>query len=311
MSLCLSSKEASYQRSQITAESLGTVLSYQLLSGSVVEHINRLVVEPGLRLGPGAAEPFGGVQYYRCIFSIALSSVMGHSWIRAWTHTQLWHGHHFVAMVYSKRRFRSQEEGAMHRYQNILAALGGMPLDDAIANTEYALSKQLDVSGLEIRGKNGAVVLTLEEKYTIAKYVKEILGTRLDVLVNESDDDKWETGLAGMADETSIDRGQPLERLKGTVHQYDEPFEPVGVEGWEASEKELGGHATGDDIPIHTTPAGTRYVRILDLPPTAQDEFMRYLRGAAMPVVHGEPGPVAFESDWLDWRHHRRPDRMV
>ena len=199
----------------------------------------------------------------------------------------------------------------MHRYQNILAALGGMPLDDAIANTEYALSKQLDVSGLEIRGKNGAVVLTLEEKYTIAKYVKEILGTRLDVLVNESDDDKWEAGLAGMADKTSIDRGQPLERLKGTVHQYDEPFEPVGVEGWKASEQAVGGHAQGDDIPIHSTPAGTRYVRILDLPPTAQDDFMRYLRGAAMPVVDGEQGPVAFETDWLDWRDRRRPDRMA
>ncbi|AMD01549.1 hypothetical protein [Halomonas chromatireducens] len=198
----------------------------------------------------------------------------------------------------------------MHRYQNILAALGGMPLDDAIANTEYALSKQLDVSGFEIRGKNGSVVLTLEEKYTIAKYVKEILGTRLDVLVNESDDGKWEAGLAGMTDETAINCGQPLERLKGTVDQYDEPLEPVGEEDWEASEHELDSHVQ-DDIPIHRTPAGTRYVRIRDLPGAAQDDFMRYLRGSAMPVVDGEQGPVAFETDWLDWRDRRRPDRMA
>lgn len=131
------------------------------------------------------------------------------------------------------------------------------------------------------------------------------------MLVNESEDGEWEAGLAVMADKTSIDRGQPLERLKGTVLQYDDPLEPVGAEGREASEHEPGGRAQGDHIPIHSTPAGTRYVRIRDLPDTVQDDFMRYLRGAAMPVVDGEPGPVAFESDWLDWRDRRRPDRMA
>ncbi|QOR39051.1 hypothetical protein HNO52_11380 [Billgrantia diversa] len=199
----------------------------------------------------------------------------------------------------------------MHRYQNILAALGGMPLDEAIENTQYALSKQLDLPDFEIRGKNGPIVLTLHEKFTIAKFVKEILATRLDVLIFESDDDEWEARLVGVAEETSLCRGHPLERLKGSVHHYDESLEPVGEEGWEASEHEPGGHAQGDDIPIHSTPAGTRYVRIRDLPDAIQDPFMRYLRGAAIPVVDDEHGPVAFETDWLDWRDKLRPDRMA
>ncbi len=199
----------------------------------------------------------------------------------------------------------------MHRYRNILAALGGMPLDEAIENTQYALSKQLDLPDFEIRGKNGPIVLTLHEKFTIAKFVKEILSTRLDVLIYESDDDKWEAGLAGVADEATHRRGHPLESLKGSVHHYDEPLETVGEEGWAASEHEPGGHTQGDDIPIYSTPEGTRYVRIRDLPDAIQDDFMGYLRGVAIPVVDDEHGPVAFESDWLDWRDRRRPDRMA
>jgi hypothetical protein len=30
------------------------------------------------------------------------------------------------------------------------------------------------------------------------------------------------------------DEGDPLELLKGSVLRYDDPFEPVGVEDWEA-----------------------------------------------------------------------------
>ncbi|MDL0433872.1 hypothetical protein QPM17_22275 [Marinobacter sp. TBZ242] len=114
-----------------------------------------------------------------------------------------------------------------------------------------------------------------------------------------------------MTKETSPSRGRPLERQKGTGDHYVEPLEPMGAVGWAASEHEPDGHAQGDDIPIHSTPAGTRYVRIRDLPDAIQDDFMGYLRGAATPVVDDEQGPVAFESDWLDWRDRRRPDRMA
>ncbi|MBE0694905.1 MAG: type II toxin-antitoxin system Phd/YefM family antitoxin [Aquamicrobium sp.] len=30
------------------------------------------------------------------------------------------------------------------------------------------------------------------------------------------------------------DKSDPFERLRGTVLRYDDPFEPVGVEDWEA-----------------------------------------------------------------------------
>lgn len=62
-------------------------------------------------------------------------------------------------------------------------------------------------------------------------------------------------------------------------------------------------------VNVHHTSTGTPYVRIRDIPARFQDDFMRYLRGAAMPVVDGETGPVAYEVDWLDWFHDRRPDR--
>ena len=147
----------------------------------------------------------------------------------------------------------------MHRYENILAGLGGMSLDDAIGHTQYALSRQLGVSGLVISGNYGSVKLTLEEKHTIAKYLREILETRLNVLENESDD------------------------------------------------KCL--NSEGRGVPVYSTRTGSRYVRIQDIPGALQDDFMRYLRGAAVPVVTGEDGPVAYETDWLDWLHRRRPYR--
>ncbi|PAU74124.1 hypothetical protein [Halomonas salipaludis] len=62
-------------------------------------------------------------------------------------------------------------------------------------------------------------------------------------------------------------------------------------------------------VNVHHTSTGTPYVRIQDIPERFQDGFMRYLLGAAVPVVDGETGPVAFEVDWLDWFHDRRPDR--
>ncbi|WP_163560993.1 hypothetical protein [Halomonas sp. NO4] len=64
-------------------------------------------------------------------------------------------------------------------------------------------------------------------------------------------------------------------------------------------------------VMVHHTPTGARYVRIRDIPEALQDDFMGYLRGAPMPVVDDEPGPVAFETDWHDWVHHRRPDRAT
>ncbi|MDL0433759.1 hypothetical protein QPM17_21675 [Marinobacter sp. TBZ242] len=63
------------------------------------------------------------------------------------------------------------------------------------------------------------------------------------------------------------------------------------------------------NVKVHHTSTGPPYVRIRDIPEMYRDDFMRYLRGAARPVVDGETGPVAFEVDWLDWLHDRRPDR--
>lgn len=62
-------------------------------------------------------------------------------------------------------------------------------------------------------------------------------------------------------------------------------------------------------VTMYQATAGTRFVRIRELPEALQDDFMRYQRGAAMPVVNGEAGAVAFKTEWLDWLHHRRPDR--
>jgi hypothetical protein len=124
---------------------------------------------------------------------------------------------------------------------------------------------------------------------------------------------KWDAWFnsEGVNSVAFVSRDQPLERLKGSVHEYGRPFDPVDIEDWEALDLELGGTVQGDDIPIHRTPTGTRYVRILEIPGQLQGKFMRYLRGSAMPVVDGEEGPVAFKTDWLGWCHHRRPDRSA
>lgn len=39
----------------------------------------------------------------------------------------------------------------------------------------------------------------------------------------------------------------PRERLKGSVHGYHEPFEPVGVEDWEALDLEDDTATSGGD----------------------------------------------------------------
>lgn len=62
-------------------------------------------------------------------------------------------------------------------------------------------------------------------------------------------------------------------------------------------------------VVVRQGPEGVRYVRIHDLPKALQDNFISYLRGAAMPVVSDEAGPIAYEVDWLDWLHGRRSDR--
>lgn len=45
--------------------------------------------------------------------------------------------------------------------------------------------------------------------------------------------DAWFDG-EGVSDDAFASRDQPLERLKGSVREYDQPFEPVGGEDWEA-----------------------------------------------------------------------------
>ena len=63
-------------------------------------------------------------------------------------------------------------------------------------------------------------------------------------------------------------------------------------------------------IAVHLTPTGSRYVRLSDIPEPQRSDFKRYLLGAALPVVDGEEGDIAFETDWLDWFFKRRRDRL-
>lgn len=103
----------------------------------------------------------------------------------------------------------------------------------------------------------------------------------------------------------------PLERLKGSVQHYDKPFEPVGVENWEADLLEPNNTVRSGEVPIHTAPTGTRYIRLREIPHSLQTSFERYLTGAGCPVFENEDGPLAYETDWIEWRQHRRPDRMA
>lgn len=103
----------------------------------------------------------------------------------------------------------------------------------------------------------------------------------------------------------------PQARLKGSVLHYDRPFEPVDIECWEADMLEPNNTERLSGIPTHIAPSGTRYVRISEVPRALQDSFERYLTGAGCPVVDNEDGPLAFETDWIEWRQHRRPDRIA
>lgn len=103
----------------------------------------------------------------------------------------------------------------------------------------------------------------------------------------------------------------PLERLKGSVQHFDKPFEPVDSEHWEADLLEPNTAVKPGEVPTHIAPTGTRYIRIREVPPRLQDGFVRYLTGAGCPVVENEEGPLAYEIDWIEWRQHRRTDRIA
>ncbi|WP_205598543.1 antitoxin Xre-like helix-turn-helix domain-containing protein [Halomonas sp. NO4] len=66
-------------------------------------------------------------------------------------------------------------------------------------------------------------------------------GTLLSPLFSSTTDVKkpqgeWPAWFAseGVSDDAFVHRDQILERLKGSVREYDRPFEPVGAEDWEA-----------------------------------------------------------------------------
>lgn len=103
----------------------------------------------------------------------------------------------------------------------------------------------------------------------------------------------------------------PLERLKGSVQHYAKPFEPVDSEHWEADILEPNQAVRPGEVPTHIAPTGTRYIRLREVPQSLQDSFERYLTGAGCPVVENEDGPLAYEIDWVEWRQHRRPDRIA
>ena len=112
----------------------------------------------------------------------------------------------------------------------------------------------------------------------------------------------------------SFDRcvnNSPLNRVKGAVSKVDDPCVPAGREDWEADMQRSNNAVLEGKVPIHITSAGTRYMRVLDIPLALQDEFADYLTGAAVPVVENEESLVAFETDWLDWHQRRRSDRQV
>lgn len=107
------------------------------------------------------------------------------------------------------------------------------------------------------------------------------------------------------------DSNSPQNRLKGDVRKVDDPYEPLGREDWEADMHRSNNAVLEGQVPIHITSAGTRYVRVLDVPLALQDELADYLTGAAVPVVENEESLVAFETDWLDWHQRRRPGRQA
>lgn len=63
-------------------------------------------------------------------------------------------------------------------------------------------------------------------------------------------------------------------------------------------------------VSIYRTSRAVRYVRIHERPEAFQGAFKRYMHGAGVPIVDGEEGFIAFETDWLNWQHHQT-DRMA
>lgn len=45
--------------------------------------------------------------------------------------------------------------------------------------------------------------------------------------------DEW-FDAESVSDDAFARRDQPLEKLQGSVHEYHQPFEPVGISDWEA-----------------------------------------------------------------------------
>ncbi len=75
----------------------------------------------------------------------------------------------------------------MRRRGNILAALGGMGLDEAIECTRDALDQQWRPSQLSVSTANVDICLTQAERHAIEKVIREMLEDRLSVLENEAE----------------------------------------------------------------------------------------------------------------------------
>lgn len=75
----------------------------------------------------------------------------------------------------------------MTRHENILAALGGMELNEAIQCTRDSLKQQWLPSQLVVSTANEPLTLTLEERHAIGKVVREMLEARLSVLESETE----------------------------------------------------------------------------------------------------------------------------
>lgn len=76
---------------------------------------------------------------------------------------------------------------ALRRRGNILEALGGIRLDEAIECTRDALVQQWRPSQLNVSTANVGICLTQTEKNAIEKVIREMLVDRLWVLENEAE----------------------------------------------------------------------------------------------------------------------------
>ena len=59
------------------------------------------------------------------------------------------------------------------------------------------------------------------------------------------------------------------------------------------------------EVPMHTTPGGTNYVRLREIPEPARTHFARRLEGSTCPYVHEDPEPrdCAYWHDWIGFLH--------